>query len=279
VAIIPGASIDENSINEFIQPLTGLNISSPNILKNKVGKINIKHLLFEGVFEKLPENLLLPVVNNGYKLNGGISSNYNSVISFEDGSPFMSASAIDNGSIYLFASPFSSKYTDFTKQGALFVPVIYRMALLSKKSYLGYFSIGDDQWVALNTDKDQEAEGEFIVSFKEKTFIPSVRKLNNYSEVSIGPYTTEAGFYTIYSSDDTVLTAANYKRLESDTHCYSKEELEELGGNIVSVSSGIQGSSLSAIRQINEGRPLWKFCVIFTLFFLAAEVLLIRFWP
>jgi hypothetical protein len=46
----------------------------------------------------------------------------------------------------------------------------------------------------------------------------------------------------------------------------------------INVIDDINRDFAGVVTQMNEGTPLWKFCIIFVLIFLAAEILLIRFF-
>jgi hypothetical protein len=76
--------------------------------------------------------------------------------------------------------------------------------------------------------------------------------------------------------------AFNYDRKESDLRVLSKDELEKItslpGVTNMNVIDA-EGKDLShTISQLNEGKRLWKYCIIASLLFLAIEVLLIRYF-
>ena len=74
----------------------------------------------------------------------------------------------------------------------------------------------------------------------------------------------------------------NYDRSESDLTCFTGSELD----NVISTSGMLNMKPLQAgnenlsvtLQRMSEGIHLWKWCIILALIFLAAEVLLIRFF-
>lgn len=54
----------------------------------------------------------------------------NEVLRLRDGEGFLASFSSGKGNAYLFSAPFSQGYSDFT-QNALFVPVMYRLAMQS----------------------------------------------------------------------------------------------------------------------------------------------------
>ncbi|MGZ4076963.1 MAG: hypothetical protein ACXVDW_05375, partial [Bacteroidia bacterium] len=88
--------------------------------------------------------------------------------------------------------------------------------------------------------------------------------------------------YNIYADKDLVMGVSfNFNRKESDLTCYNSDQLKEqlkssglININVLEVNSKSLTSSLSEAEQ---GKKLWKLCLLLTLVFLAFEVLLLRF--
>ena len=74
----------------------------------------------------------------------------------------------------------------------------------------------------------------------------------------------------------------NFNRKESDLSIYSTDELTEMSSRLGNSNINVietEGKDLShSIAQLNEGKRLWKYCIILVLVFLAIEILLIRFF-
>jgi hypothetical protein len=116
-------------------------------------------------------------------------------------------------------------------------------------------------------------------------FIPEIRKAGNQTAVNLSQYTNEAGIYEIVQSGNKPQNvgqtlALNYNRSESDLSFETPESLKSLySAPNVTIFDNIKTNFSNVVSRMNEGTPLWKFCIIFVLIFLAAEILLIRFLP
>jgi len=86
----------------------------------------------------------------------------------------------------------------------------------------------------------------------------------------------------VIKQGDSVLSKVsfNYNRLESKQTRLSEDQLktrlDESGWTGAVVLDGAAKELKQAVLQLDEGRQLWKLFVILALFFLLAEILLIR---
>jgi hypothetical protein len=89
----------------------------------------------------------------------------------------------------------------------------------------------------------------------------------------------ETGIYDLKKQDSTAAVLAfNDNRSESDLSYLNNNELENLFARQATL---LQGNNLNTNRingPANSGLQLWKLCIILALLFLAAEILLIRFY-
>ena len=74
----------------------------------------------------------------------------------------------------------------------------------------------------------------------------------------------------------------NYDRDESDFTTYKEDEINDLISdynlkNFSILESGEETSVIS-IANVYQGKQLWKYCIFFTLLFLAIETLLLKYW-
>ena len=73
----------------------------------------------------------------------------------------------------------------------------------------------------------------------------------------------------------------DFNRKESDLSCFSYSELKEQVANNnlfnIIILETTEKSITQSLTEINQGKKLWKLCVILALLFLAIEVLLLRF--
>jgi len=72
----------------------------------------------------------------------------------------------------------------------------------------------------------------------------------------------------------------NFNRRESDLNCYDATALgEQLNRNNFSnidILNSSEQSITNTLAELDQGKKLWKLCLILALLFLAAEVALLR---
>jgi hypothetical protein len=279
VTMIPGSRMDLAQVNTFLAEAAGVSYVPNTFPKKVAGKVHMQHPVFEGVFEQLPENLSLPYLEGGYLVEKSVQSKQDPLISFNDGTAFISSASAKSGQLYLFPSALDKRFTDLVFQGAVFVPMMYRMALLSQGSASPYLVAGQEQWVRLFQKTVMGEDAVWRVQVDNREFIPAVRRINDHAEISLFPYAEEAGFYRIQTQPEEQLLALNFDRRESNLLCYDKAGLEQLYGQRTTIIDAGDETISAAVNRIREGQPLWKICIIFTLIFLAVEILLIRLLP
>ncbi|KRP12017.1 MAG: hypothetical protein ABR95_05590 [Sphingobacteriales bacterium BACL12 MAG-120813-bin55] len=276
MAMLPGENAMLESINPFLLQYDAI-AYTPHQGKNNVTRLRLDHPVYQGVFDKVPANVSLPFLQGGFFIQPGVRSSSSHIMEFADGAPFLTAVKANSGTIYLFSSVLNINYTDLSLQGALFVPLLYKMALLSRPVAATYLIAGQNQSLTLplTLSGDEVVQ----VAFDDNTFIPAMRKHAGGTDISLYPYAEEAGFYQLEVAGEEWVMAMNYDRRESDLGTYDENALQELYGGTATIVKSGQRAAGSIVSRIREGNPLWKFCIIFTLIFLAAEIALIRLLP
>jgi hypothetical protein len=188
--------------------------------------------------------------------------------------------------VYVFSAPFSKEYSDFTEH-ALFVPVMYRMAMLSyRNDQLPAYRL-NQQAVSLQLPVDGETErGDTEASFRfvkdSVTLIPAQRVVGQEVRLELPEEMNTPGFYQVQRRGKTLTTLAfNQNKQESELAAYSAEELRAMIGpnrpNIRVVEPGNESGAVARLEAEETGRPLWRYFLGLALAGLLAEALLVRF--
>jgi hypothetical protein len=154
------------------------------------------------------------------------------------------------------------------------------MAIATGKDTRIAYVIGKDDIL----ESDNKVTGSEIVyklKGKAEEFIPGQKPLGNKVILNINNQIGEAGFYNLFLDEAETLYkfAFNYDRRESELAYFTEDELKEKGGQFVDVIKASENSDFKElIGERSRGIILWKWCLIFALLFLLAEVLLLRFW-
>ncbi|HEX8426144.1 BatA domain-containing protein [Hymenobacter sp.] len=208
------------------------------------------------------------------------------IMRMRDGDGFLASYSSGKGTVYLFAAPFDDVYSDFT-QHALFVPVMYRLAMQSYQRQQQPAYRLNQSTIALNVAERataaKETEQVFKLSKDSSTFIPNQRLQAGMLRFDVPAEMRVPGFYKLTRNGQAIATVAfNFDKRESELATYSAADLRQLIGTnrpniqVYDVSAG--GSVAAKYRTERVGTPLWQYCLWAALACLLAEVLLLRFF-
>jgi hypothetical protein len=270
VLFIPGDKPEINSYRKLLQlPVNSIEKTD----EVELNPPDFNNPFFENVFEEKSAALAMPKA--GPVLNWGLDRS--AILHFKNDQPFLSLFT-QKGKLYIMSSPLLQGYTDFFNN-ALFVPVMYRIAASGKKNENRLYYTLQENFISLNLDSLEGEEPLRLIGKEE--IVPSQRKVNERVLLDIPKFSIEQGFYSVVAQRDTVsLIAFNLDKTESYMDQYSGAEVKKLlgDGNNISLFDATSTETFSnEIKAKYLGKPLWKYAIILALFFILAEILLIRF--
>lgn len=211
------------------------------------------------------------------------------ILRLRDGESYLASFASGAGQVYVFSAPFAQQYSDFVAH-ALFVPVMYRMAMLSYQSdqrpaySLTQGSVTLKLPVAETSGNTagRADEASFRLVRDSLVLIPAQRVVTNELRMELPIGMDLPGFYQLQRGGKVqTILAFNQDKRESELAAYSADELRQLLGtnypNITVVESGVDGAGLAKFRAEQTGQPLWRYFLGLALLALLAEALLVRF--
>ena len=213
------------------------------------------------------------------------SRSENTILQLRNGDGYLAQFSSGKGKVFVFAAPFSGGYSDFTSQ-ALFVPVMYRLAMQSYRNDEKPAYRLNQGVVTLTLPENERgntsAEQVLKLTNDSLTFIPTQRIVNNVLQLEIPPGMTAPGFYKLTRDGQTITQLAfNVDKRESELATYSPAELRQLIGPnhpAIQIYDASNGESVAArYRTERVGTPLWRYCLWLALACLLIEVLLLRF--
>lgn len=282
LAIFPGENADLNSYRQFFQSLGTSYLSEKVSEETKISKVNNLSALYDDVFESIQENIDLPLVKSHYPIRQQPNSLMEIQLGMLNGNIFLGSEPAGRGMLYLFAVPLNDAWSTFGRH-AIFVPTMYKIALLSQgKSRLYYFS-GENEKIVLRNALLQGDQVYRIKSLtKEFEFIPEIRSAFSQIELFTQHQVREAGHYQVlYNNEPVTAVAFNYPRRESDLQSFNRSELVNLinqrGLNNFSVIKPSERSLTDVIAEMTAGTRLAWIFIVFALLFLLAEALILRF--
>lgn len=287
--IIPSPKGDMASQREFLSSI-GSNYYLNFVTEDtRVSSLDLNNPVFADVFEKTAtgdrtlDNTDLPAVKAYYEISRQLQSSQMVIMSMLNGKAFLTHESAGKGQIYLLAVPLEEQYSNFARH-AVFVPALYRIALLSAASDPLYYIIGRDNKIELsntflkgdNTLKIASASGDF-------EFIPGLQNVNKKLNIRIYNQIRKAGHYKLLKNNEILKGLSfNYNRKESEMKFAGRTELQDFISRYSLSNTRIIadiGKPLSdAIKDMNQGTRLWKLFIILALVFLGIEIILLRVW-
>ena len=279
VALFPGDKCDQESYNRFLNNLQANSITGFSEQQQDMASINLQQNIFKDVFEKVPQNMNLPQAKKYYTFSHSTASNEEAILSLKDGTSFFSRYPFQQGSLYVCAAPLSKDFSDLPVH-AIFVPMLYKMAVLSiKGGNISYF-IGDKTRIEVDAPK-VTTQKVYKIKGDNVEFIPEQFAVGNKILLGLSDQIKKAGFYTVAleGSDSAQVLALNFDRRESDLKFSSPGQLKEryplTNVNVVNTANA---EVAAIVKELDRGTPLWRWCLILALVFLALEIGLFRVW-
>ncbi|MGZ3863431.1 MAG: vWA domain-containing protein [Bacteroidia bacterium] len=281
VLIFPAQDADKESYNGFFSQIGAATLVQADTARTKLESKNLPKALYEGVFEKTPENMDMPMANYHYVMQSNSHSGEEILLRLVNGQSFLSLYNKGKGRLYVCSAPLSEKTSSFAKH-ALFVPTLIKIAILSRPAPPLYYANGKNEAIDVSLLNISGEKPMNITGANKTDFIPEVKITESNRYVLTHGMPEHAGNYALMH-DKKLLEglAFNYSRKESDLTGYSKTELEDLikisGWPRVHLVEGSSANFKASLADINGGTRLWKLFVLLTLLFLLAETALIKF--
>jgi hypothetical protein len=276
LSVFPAVDADIASYKNFLQRMNAAYPESVVEEKTKVTALNMRNPVFASIFENFPQNPDLPEINKYYRLSNSGNRN-ESLMQLQGGKTFWANYSSGKGKVYVSAVPLNDEYSNLPRH-ALFVPIMFRIALLSGYDQSLFYTLGHEQMMEIPSVQTSEKQLLKLVKGNQ-SIIPDVRQQEGSTILYVSDQLQQTGLYNLQKQDSTLaIMAFNDNRSESDLSYFSRDDLKKSlpdGGNIL---LGSKGSLKDAVTQTNLGMQLWKLCIILALIFLAAEILLIRFF-
>ena len=277
--IIPSESIDVEDFNLVLQRLGLGRFGNADTSRLMVTGLNTGHELFSDVFESMPRNPDLPVVFMHFPLLDYRSPGSHVIMDLQNGDPYLLARTYGKGRLYLLTSPAGDAYGNLARH-ALWVPLLYRMAMLSRPQDRLYYSLGTDRQIETTATLSGDMSFRMSLRDGEYEFIPGARSGPAGTTIFMHDQLRKAGFYDLRAGEQRLGTYAfNYDRQESDPAIYEPGELQEMipgERKGMFVLDNKEKPVAQSVSELGKGRELWKACLWLALLFIVVEILLLR---
>jgi len=282
VLVVPSPGIALSAINQWISRF-GLSYNIiPDTANTRVFSVQTEHPLFKDVFISIPDNPDFPHVFKHYPIVPLRRDNTLSLMTMANGKAFLAEASYFQGKVYVLPVALDDEWSGF-QRNALFVPVMYRLALLQPGTERLYFIFGKDAMVEFPFVPKHTDHVLKVIAPDSLVWIPQQRNYRGITQFGFAEGSEVPGHHRIFSEDSTIgFVSVNHNRIESRLLTWTEEELSEK-----LVSAGFDRQSTLSVsdlkgkqsqKLISPGSMLWKWFVLLTLIFLLFEVFLLRFW-
>ena len=248
-----------------------------------ISAISSNHEFFSDIFVSIPNNADLPKVYKHVQIDKKQFSNTLTLISLQNGTSFFTLSKVGGGNIFSFASQLGKDWTNFA-DNSLFVPIMYKIAMLGGQMSRLSYTLGVDKDITIN-NMIAFSEGDIRIRDANDNFelIPMVEMRNNRALIRLYDELPGAGFYTVNKGDEVVETTAwNDNRKESKMKFLDREEVDKLlkdnGLNVLAVMKNDEIHSDDVMEMMIRRSMMWKSFILLSLITMLIEILVLRFW-
>ncbi|MGK7389022.1 MAG: BatA domain-containing protein [Candidatus Cyclobacteriaceae bacterium M2_1C_046] len=270
IVLIPNPDPDVSSYKNLFGTIT----STDTIQQHKLLTPDFDNPFFSQVFEERDPAIDMPSAAPVITW----TTQRSSLLQLNNGMPFLSKV---NDQVFLFASPFEDEFTTMHKH-ALFVPVMYKIAALSSQGEQPLYHYLDERTLLFSYDSLLPSEL-FKLRQQDKEIIPVQRVSNQQLLLQLPAYEVDAGFYQLVTEERHYETIAfNINKAESILEPFSLDELKNVVETLPNFTLYESGDAEEFRRTLEKqfvGWSLWKYCLILSIIFLLAEILIIRFVP
>ncbi|MDX5443287.1 MAG: hypothetical protein LPJ89_05815 [Hymenobacteraceae bacterium] len=280
VVVVPSENVNAGSYTSFLNKLGVRNVQvAPGLQSEKyeLAAPDLSNAFFQNVFQEFDRKMLMPKATQVLTWR----RSERDILRYKRGGSFLSSFNSGAGNVYVFSAPFAANSSEFSSH-ALFVPVMYKLAMRSYRSdHAPAYTLGSGT-IYLPVQATDTRKGVFKLVQDSVAIIPEQQIRNGNLVFTTPADMTSAGFYNVVQGNENVATLAfNYSKKESLLEQYSAEDLRQFiapGQKNVHVYDTAKGVSVKEqFEKQNFGVPLWKYCLILCLIFLMVEILLIRF--
>ena len=266
-----------NSVNQLMAQVHAPLVGKVQSNELKVEKLNLVDMFFRDVFTHVPSNPDYPKVKQYHQLQTTANTGGRMLMQLNNGDAFLWSNTVGKGKLVMISVPLNAGFSNF-QQHALFVPVMLKLGLGLRRVLHPYYQIKSAMTFNLLPD---DATKKLIRFTKGKLSISSEVKLRNGNPVcTVYDQFEQAGIYA-YQFDaeksNAGFVAVNYNANESEMKFADDKKLAGIfpKSNIIEDKpEHIQNLITTSI----EGKALWRYRLWLAVFFIAAEILLLKFW-
>ncbi len=280
ILLFPNGSGNATAYKAILDIFRANEFSGFDNSERQVTTINTEEFVFNNVFVNKTDNLKLPTTKGNFKMGNISARGGEALMTYRDGSVFLQKYNIEKGNFYVCAAPLDERFSNLSKSGEIFVPMLYKMAIATAKSPQIAYTIGKDEFVEAEA-RVTAGESTYKMKGKNEEFIPDQKTISSKVILGVNEGTREADFYSLYINPQEIIAkyAFNFDRKESDLQYFTKDDLaKNTNKNLSVIDANEKANFTDLVGERSQGVSLWRWFIILALVALAIEQLLLRFW-
>jgi len=275
--IIPAKDMNTDAYKTLAKKLRIPEYTKLNSGKVKVSELNKNHNIFKDVFEKHAKKSDLPEVNQYYSIQNSYFSSEENIMLLNTKEPFINSYSNGSGSIYLMCAPLE-KTAGNLERHALFVPLLYNMAIQNSKAESIYYTLGKNRTIHLKSKVNSQQWR--IQKGSNIDILPEVRTIDQKILINLQDLIQEDGFYKLTDQEHNKTISFNYDRKESKLTSWDIDDLQKVSEQYEHIKlwqkEGLQLEE--SIKENRSGTSLWQVFILLALVLLITESLLLKNW-
>ena len=277
---IPSERPDLNSTNELLLAVGAGQFSGKDSTKTKVEGVNLESQVFKNVFTEWEDRIDLPSTSKHYSTSISNNSLSERLLTLANGQSLLSGYKKGKGTSYVLSTCLTDEWTNFHRH-ALFVPALYNIALNSAMGGMSMETIGSNAFIPVNVKLENSEKHEIRKVSSSQSFIPERSARLEGTGVLVHDQVKTDGHYLLLAENDTIQPISfNYNRMESNMDFLSVDELKEIADNIglenLQIVEGNTESLAGQVKELHDGKQLWRLFLLLALLCLLFETVLIR---
>ena len=279
VLLIPPATVDLGSYNSWLSGLGGLSMQASRSGNYKMNPPNLSHVILRDIVDSYPDNTAVPKIKRYYPVTSSNQTVERQLLSLNNNDALLAWFPQEAGNLFYQAVPADESFSNF-QQDWLYAPVIYNLALFNGLDQDLYTTTGQHKWITVDHQMDRK-DNVVILEGEALEFIPEQRIVNNKLILNSGRNAhVPSGHYKVAMNDNTLAWISyNSNRSESEMVFPTEQELKQQFPAASEITSDMKETLVAGIKLRNEGRPLWRLCLLLSIILLITEVAILKWMP
>lgn len=281
---VPNLNATQKITNNFLIAMGAGSVNKNDTATTRVIRIASTDNIFQKSINEIPENADLPIIHKHLSYRFPVASGVESLITLLNGDDLLSRKRIGNGSLFILSTDINNESGNLWVH-PLFVPIMHGIAEKVNNAENPYLIIGKNEFINIKTINNISGDKPVKLTHtsSKQEIIPYQNNNGGILRIDLNSTPLQTGYYNVVSADTTISALAiNHNRSESYLDNLTHDEIIQEAQNVPLKNIVVVGDSdnefKNVINSLQNQSEFWKLFLIFALFALLLEILVIRYW-